>query len=140
MAVNRVGRPSAADLRILCLDLAGLTSPMIVGGVSSLSPLPNLSEAPRMQIDPGTTLDPSLTLLRTEQVAELLQVTPTTLENWRWRRTGPRYLKVGRTVLYRLRDITEYLDHRTVELEPSPPAPSTPAGPRGSARRSRRSC
>ena len=31
-----------------------------------------------------------------------------TLERWRWQRRGPRYLKVGGRVLYRLDDIEAY--------------------------------
>lgn len=31
-----------------------------------------------------------------------------TLEKWRWEKRGPRYLKIGGRVLYRLEDIEEY--------------------------------
>jgi hypothetical protein len=31
-----------------------------------------------------------------------------TLERWRWKRTGPSYIKVGGRVLYRLEDILAY--------------------------------
>ena len=31
-----------------------------------------------------------------------------TLEQWRWKGVGPRYLKIGGRVLYRLEDIEEY--------------------------------
>jgi hypothetical protein len=31
-----------------------------------------------------------------------------TLERWRWRREGPRYLKLGGRIVYRLEDILAY--------------------------------
>ncbi len=31
-----------------------------------------------------------------------------TLDNWRWRGEGPRYLKIGGRVIYRLEDIEAY--------------------------------
>ncbi len=36
------------------------------------------------------------------------RISPRTLEQWRWRKIGPRYLKVGGRVLYRLGDVEEY--------------------------------
>ncbi len=45
--------------------------------------------------------------------APLLGVKPGTLEVWRYKGIGPRFVKCGSRVIYRLRDINEYLDHRT---------------------------
>jgi Helix-turn-helix domain len=42
------------------------------------------------------------------QLAERWHVSPRTLEQWRWRGTGPRYLKLGGRVLYRLADIEAF--------------------------------
>jgi hypothetical protein len=36
------------------------------------------------------------------------RVSTRTLERWRWLRQGPRYLKVGGRVIYRLEDIEAY--------------------------------
>ena len=36
------------------------------------------------------------------------RVSERTLERWRWRRTGPPYLKVGGRVVYRLADVRAY--------------------------------
>lgn len=53
-------------------------------------------------------------LLTTRQAAELLQVRPATLEQWRWRGVcGPRYVAVGRSIRYRRSDIDAYLESRT---------------------------
>ena len=36
------------------------------------------------------------------------KLSPRTLERWRWLGQGPRYLKVGGRVIYRLEDIIEF--------------------------------
>lgn len=35
-------------------------------------------------------------------------ISPRTLERWRWRGTGPRYIKIGGRVVYRLEDIEAF--------------------------------
>lgn len=35
-------------------------------------------------------------------------LSPRTLERWRWLREGPRYLKLGGRVLYRVEDVEEF--------------------------------
>ena len=35
-------------------------------------------------------------------------MSPRTLEQWRWRGVGPRYLKLGGRVVYRLKDVEAY--------------------------------
>lgn len=54
-------------------------------------------------------------LMTTAQAAELLQVKPQTLEQWRWRGCGPRFVKVGRSCRYRRADLDAYLTGRTFE-------------------------
>lgn len=39
-------------------------------------------------------------LLTSEQLAEQLNVRPATVAQWRWRKSGPEFIKVGRTVRY----------------------------------------
>ena len=56
-----------------------------------------------------------LELLTTAQAAELLQVKTATLEQWRWRGCGPRFVKVGRSCRYRRGDIDAYLSGRTFD-------------------------
>ncbi len=36
------------------------------------------------------------------------KVSPRTLERWRWAGFGPRYIKIGGRVVYRLEDIEAY--------------------------------
>lgn len=46
--------------------------------------------------------------LNQSQLAERWNVSPRTLERWRWLGQGPVYLKLGGRVSYRLDDIEEY--------------------------------
>ena len=45
--------------------------------------------------------------------ATRIGVTPGTLANMRWSGRGPRFIKVGSRVRYRLADIAQYLDAQT---------------------------
>lgn len=51
-------------------------------------------------------------LLTVAQFAELLSVHPATLATWRYEGRGPRFIKVGRHVRYRLADINTWLDEQ----------------------------
>lgn len=44
------------------------------------------------------------------RLAERWRVSPRTLEQWRWLGRGPRFLKVGGRVVYRLEDVERYED------------------------------
>ncbi len=41
-------------------------------------------------------------------LAERWQVSPRTLEQWRWQGRGPCFLKIGGRVVYRLSDVEEF--------------------------------
>jgi hypothetical protein len=45
-------------------------------------------------------------------------LSPRTLERWRWLRCGPRYLKIGGRVVYRLEDIEAFEAERTRTFAP----------------------
>ena len=55
-------------------------------------------------------------LLSTKGAAKLLGLQPATLKVWRWRGTGPKYLKLGdkpgSRVMYDIRDLQNWLDAR----------------------------
>lgn len=54
-------------------------------------------------------------LLSPKEVSQLLGVSPQTLAIWRCSKRYPlRYVKVGRYVRYRYRDVVSFLDDRTV--------------------------
>lgn len=42
------------------------------------------------------------------QLADRWQMSPRTLERWRWVGEGPRFLKLGGRVIYRLEDVENY--------------------------------
>ena len=46
--------------------------------------------------------------LNQKELADRWNLSPRTLEQWRWRGVGPRYLKLGGRVIYRLADIEAF--------------------------------
>jgi hypothetical protein len=46
------------------------------------------------------------------EVADFLQVPERTLTEWRYRRVGPLYARVGRHVRYRWDDVEKWLDEQ----------------------------
>jgi hypothetical protein len=55
-------------------------------------------------------------LLTPAEAAELLGDMPVdTLRLWRYRGTGPRYVRVGRHVRYRPADLAAWIDERVID-------------------------
>ncbi len=50
--------------------------------------------------------------LTTPQAARYLNFEETTLEQWRWNGRGPRFVKIGRHVRYRLSDLDAFIQER----------------------------
>ena len=49
--------------------------------------------------------------LRTEfEAANILRMSPKTLQRWRWAGIGPPYIKVGRAVRYDERDLATFIN------------------------------
>lgn len=63
-------------------------------------------------VQDGERLEARATTVSPREAAERLGVQPSTLANWRWNGGGPRYLKVGGRVRYRLHDLAQWLDSR----------------------------
>lgn len=55
-------------------------------------------------------------LLTPVQVSELLQIPVKTLAEWRFKRNGLNYYKVGRYVRYRLEDVNAFLAQQVHEV------------------------
>ena len=55
------------------------------------------------------------TFLDSDQAAEYLGLKRTTLEAWRCRGGGPRFVKLGRAVRYRQTDLDEWIESRLRE-------------------------
>ena len=49
------------------------------------------------------------TLMTEKQVADILQVKPTTLKRWRWSGVGPTFYKIGGSVRYKLTDLEKFI-------------------------------
>jgi predicted site-specific integrase-resolvase len=68
----------------------------------------------------------SIKHLRQAEVAQRWNVSPRTLERWRWTGQGPQFLKIGGRVVYRLEDIegyeSEQLRTSTLRTEARAPA------------------
>ena len=48
-------------------------------------------------------------LVDNETAAKILTLSPQTLNGWRHRGQGPKFVKLGRAVRYRLRDLEEFI-------------------------------
>jgi excisionase family DNA binding protein len=55
---------------------------------------------------------PGEATLRTKQAARYLGLSHRTLEDWRQTGGGPRFLKLGRAVRYRIRELDQFADER----------------------------
>ena len=50
------------------------------------------------------------------ELAQRWRISPRTLERWRWLGQGPRYLKIGGRVVYRLEDVEAFEDEKRQEV------------------------
>lgn len=55
-------------------------------------------------------------LLNHKETAEILNVAGQTLYNWRHRRIGPDYIKIGSKPMYRPEDIEKYMEANKIIL------------------------
>ena len=53
--------------------------------------------------------------LNQAQLSQRWQVSPRTLERWRWQGEGPAFVKIGGRVVYRLADVESYEAARRCE-------------------------
>ncbi|UCE07462.1 MAG: helix-turn-helix domain-containing protein [bacterium] len=56
-------------------------------------------------------------MLNDLEAARLLGLRPQTLRNWRHKQRGPSYIKLGRRVVYKLSDLSEYLTKHRINPE-----------------------
>ena len=54
-------------------------------------------------------------LLTPEDLADRWNLTETTLSQWRWNGCGPRYIKMGKGIRYRLSEIERFEDQKTCQ-------------------------
>lgn len=53
--------------------------------------------------------------LKTPEAAAYLGLSPRSLEFWRYKGKGPRYSRLGRSVVYAVSDLEDFARARTVE-------------------------
>lgn len=101
----------ASDLSIYWPDIAAL-QPLTVVPSRGLR-----TEPERERTDTGHVVgmsenntSPNRRLLTQKELAEYLQVPVRTIEDWRTREYGPKFLRVGRRVRYRESDVDAWLD------------------------------
>lgn len=56
-------------------------------------------------------------MLNDKEAARLLGKKVQTLRNWRFLRRGPAYIKLGRSVKYRIEDLQEYILKSRIDPE-----------------------
>jgi len=54
-------------------------------------------------------------------LAQRWDLTYGTLERWRWRRTGPRFMKIGWRIKYRIEDVIAYEEKHMYSVTPKDP-------------------
>lgn len=52
-------------------------------------------------------------LLKQRDVEKILEVSPSTMEVWRMKGLGPKWVRLGRAVRYRAKDVQDYIDGLT---------------------------
>jgi predicted DNA-binding transcriptional regulator AlpA len=52
-----------------------------------------------------------------KELASMLGISVKTLEGWRWRKIGPRFIKLGRLARYRMSDVMAYIQGLIKEVE-----------------------
>jgi len=58
---------------------------------------------------------PQATLMSVEQAADFLGLAVSTLNKWRCYGDGPTFIKMGRSVRYRISDLNDYVENRQAE-------------------------
>jgi predicted DNA-binding transcriptional regulator AlpA len=49
-------------------------------------------------------------LLKIDEAAKVLSISPNTLRHWRWEGGGPKVCKIGRVIRYRMSDLESFLE------------------------------
>jgi len=57
-------------------------------------------------------------LLTPKTLADRWNMKPNTLKDWRWKGRGPKFIKIGGRVLYRLMDVEDYETENLHDFNP----------------------
>jgi hypothetical protein len=102
--------------------------PLKAGPATRRARAQSLTHTVRM-ITPSHERHIAIQLLNELDAAALLGLSPRSLRKWRWAGKGPRFRKLGRRVLYELRDLEAFIEAGVRESTSQNAAPpSTVAG------------
>ena len=73
---------------------------------------------PRRGEFPAQPFRARLGLLTQDELAAVLDVSPETLREWRRIKQGPDYVKAGKTVMYREKDVIRWIERNIVPIVP----------------------
>ena len=82
----------------------------VSGNADTMSRLTDALDVAQLSARPalGTRNAGAVRHLHQADLARRWNISPRTLERWRWLRLGPAYIKIGGRVVYRLEDILTY--------------------------------
>ena len=83
----------------------------VLGDLMNLDTKPKVGQKPKRCSSaaiPGTNVT-APTFLTSGQAAKYLNVAPRLMENWRWRRVGPKFVKVGNRIRYDMADLKTFI-------------------------------
>lgn len=72
--------------------------------------------ADQLPVPTATHLRAQLGVYTPAELASVLDVTPETLTEWRYKRVGPDYVKLGKGVMYRAADVEEWMRRNVVPV------------------------
>jgi hypothetical protein len=73
-----------------------------------MSPISSTPSAPAVRFLTGAHPDRTVRHFNQVDLSRRWNISPRTLERWRWLKQGPGYLKIGGRVVYRLEDIEAF--------------------------------
>jgi hypothetical protein len=70
-----------------------------------------------MKQEISNSVEPKTRYVNDVKAAEIADLSPQTLRNWRLQGRGPAYVKLGRAVRYSLNDLIAWLEARRIKGE-----------------------
>jgi Helix-turn-helix domain len=83
----------------------------------SISPTTSIEGESSIFTDDAAQLRISFELLSPAELSTLLTVDERTLSVWRCQKRGPDFVKLGRAVFYRKRDVVEWINLNTIATD-----------------------
>jgi len=100
-----------AHLMAAPMTEAASTVTDVLGDLMNLDTKPTDPRKPTRRTSkaiPGTKVV-APTFLTSDQAAKYLNVAPRLMENWRWRKVGPKFVKVGNRIRYDMKDLKSFI-------------------------------